>query len=158
MIHQWPDNGHDTRDAAPVSLTREQRWDLAGIFGAGLMSSVVIVAAAILPNPDGAPDPVPDPAPVHAGASAPPTVVPALTRSAPAVALAPAPIAPKVSTSELRDDVAPQPRVARLEEPARPIRATDQGDDPVSRKLTRFLTGDGRHTVRPFPTIDEGGR
>ena len=159
MIHQWPDEGHDTREAAPVRLTREQRCDIAGIFGAGLMSSAVIVAAAMFPGPEAAPDASPGPASLHAAASSQPAAAPAPVTSPPPVTSTPTQSTARVSTLELRNDPAPQPRVARLQTPARPVRAAAKpDDDPVTRKLTRFFTGDGRHTVKPFPTIDEDDR
>lgn len=142
MIHQWHDGDRSTHSAEPLPLTREQRWDLAGIFGAGLMSSAVIVAAAALSGPR----PEPQPMAVRTAPAAPVTITSTE-------------ILVPVSTPELQVVPASQPRVARTAPPRRPARVTAKKEQsPKPGKLTRLLAGDGRYSVKPFPTIHDGPR
>jgi hypothetical protein len=78
----------------------------------------------------------------------------------PPVRIAETYVAAAVSTPELRSTAAPRPRTSqvptagpRLARASVTASASSTKEAPISRKLTRFLTGDGRHTVRPFPTI-----
>jgi hypothetical protein len=136
MTHNWLDEGHAEQKTAPVHLTRGQWLDLAGIFVAGVVSSGFIVAAmlpVVFPRPSAAAKKSAVPAPVTIEAT---YVTAAITT--PTLASTPAPRLRSVAPST------PPPRVA--------ARVKEQ---PVTRKLARLLTGDGRHSVSPFPRIED---
>jgi hypothetical protein len=150
MIHQWPDEGRAAGAAAPVRLSRAQWLDLAGMLAAAAVSSAIIVAAMLS---DSALPPV---APLARGAVHSPVLIAASYIDAP------------ISTPPLRSTRAPR-RAAALAPVALPARtvlaearvAQDGGrskEMPVSRKLTRIFTGDGRYSVRPFPTVGDEQR
>jgi hypothetical protein len=142
MTHNWPDTGHVAQDAAPVRLTRAQWWDLAGIFTAGVVSSGLIVAALlpiVMPRP---------PARGKVAASRPAVKVASMFVEASITAPALASASPATP--------APRPRVVRAASNSRPPETTaSRTSQPVTRKLARLITGNGRHAVRPFPIVED---
>ncbi len=138
MTHNWLDEGHAEQNAAPVRLTRAQWLDLAGIFVAGLVSSGFIVAAML---------PVVFPRPAASAKKS--AVTPRVTVSSTYVT---------ASLITPTFESAPAPRLRSTSRPSStpPSRDTARAKEPpVTRKLARLLTGDGRHSVNPFPRIED---
>lgn len=156
MIHEWPTDAPKPPAAPALRLTRSQRWDVARIATAGIVTVAALGGSAWLITCQG------DQASAHGVASA------ASVESVPVEA--PVPSAVTIQISDVRVPVivderpavrAPRP-VARQVRPVGTTAAVTparKSDDPsLSRRVARFITGDGRHEVRPFPTVPDGHR
>ena len=158
MVHEWPTDAPKPAPAPPVRLTRSQRWDMARMATAGFVTVAALGGSAWLITCQG------DQASGHGIASA------ASVASVPIEA--PAPSAVTIQVSDVRAPVivderpepvrrAPRPEARQVRPVATtaavtPVRPSD--DPSLSRRVARFITGNGRHEVRPFPTIPDGQR
>jgi hypothetical protein len=161
--------------SSEVHLTRAQKWDLARLAVAAVASSVFFSLPIVLAGPQTA----------AAGTSAPPPSVRVSEEiaiagiSEPVAAATPAQA--DTDTAKHADAVAvvTSTKVVRITRPslsplpaseektaARPIqvraRVNPSSSTPtqpatLSRRLGRFLTGDGKYDPKPFPTVSTSG-
>jgi hypothetical protein len=129
-----------------VKLSRSARQDvgrlcLVSLLSTGFFATPLILAEDPLP-------PVPPRAPVEA--------------AAPSVTVVTTQVSAEVSMPELATPVNAMHVTARSARQARPLGTSFSRDaapsaerDTQLRRLGRWLAGDGRYTVRPFPTIDQ---
>jgi hypothetical protein len=142
-------NVGDLRDDS-VRLSSAQKRDLLGMSAAAVITAGLMVAPAILPRDQ-------DPTPLA-------------SRSVPSEATAPVFVAmrfePPVLVTTMPARIALPVRRTTTVSPrwmARPATTTtpvvavtarmDVPRKPLARRLAGFLTGDGTHAIRPFPTI-----
>lgn len=167
--HQWgvePNSTVTTFVEVPARLSWAQKRDLAGQAVAAVVTTALIAAPFITPPPG------------SRGASSEPTL-PAQSFVGVAAAVSVADADP-ISVVRPRARAAARPARARLETrlvanagPAVAIQAEAIGTSgasgsvavaemdvdretqrkPLARKLTGWLTGDGTHAIRPFPTV-----
>jgi hypothetical protein len=157
MIHEWPSDAGERPPPAgaprePARLSRDQQWDLARMVTAcvltmGALGAAVWFIACQDERQTGRAD-------HHLGPASP------------AVVITSADIVAPVTTPELgAGEAMTRPRAtggpnAPVRPPA-PNRSAARRATAVApshslpRRVARFITGDGRHEVRPFPTIDK---
>lgn len=155
MIHEWPTDAPKPAAGPPIRLTRSQRWDLARMATAGIVTVAALGGSAWLITCQG------DQASGHGIAAAASVASVSIEPSAfSAVTIQVSDVRVPVIVDE-RPERAPRP-VAHRARPAgtraavMPVRVSE--DPSLSRRVARFLTGDGRHEVRPFPTVPDGDR
>jgi hypothetical protein len=152
----------DRRTDASVRLSRDQKRDIASMVVASVITAGLIVAPAIAPRDQAVAlltsrsVPTLTSAPFIVDSRLEPPVVVTTTSSArpsrsrrTTSGIAPAlyhssasPVTPAVLTVRARQQD-PVVVTARLESSRRPL----------ARRLAGFLTGDGTHPIRPFPTV-----
>ena len=145
---------------APARLSFAQKRDLLGQAVAAVLTTALIAAPLISPAPDG-------------GSGRPPAALPAASYAAPVAAVAVADIAGSPILRELAKTTArtklrstpfnsmivmPDARQAPGFAPTGDVPVTthaarEQPRKPLARRLTGWLTGNGTHSVRPFPSI-----
>ena len=138
----------DEQRPSEVHFSRAQRWDLARMTAAALVSTGFFAAPVMLSQRT--------PAPVQPASVAAPA--PALPDDR--VQLVTTDVVAGVSTPRLELRT---PRVARAAAAPRPrprvVRASDKlAERTFGRRVVRLLAGDGRYTVRPFPTVQSASR
>jgi hypothetical protein len=157
-----PNSTVSTLVAAPVRLSSAQKRDLLGQAVAAVITTAMIAAPLVAPEPVS----VLSVAERSAG-SAPLPAVPVVALSAvpgTAILLAPAPVAPprvRQRAAVRFDSVLTPPASVRAEEDLAavtpyytPVAAAQETPRrPLGRRLTGWLTGNGTHTIRPFPTV-----
>jgi hypothetical protein len=134
----WKDDAAGTPRTG-VPLTPAQKRDLMRMAAVGVLSSGLIVAVFIAPRPG---VPGPSPAAQTARADTPITIVSVDVLADVSVpVLAPAP--------------AKRTAVRRAGQRPSGVRAAGAAPAPVklSKRLARFVVGDGQYSVRPFPTV-----
>jgi hypothetical protein len=149
MLHEWPPHARaepSSRPAPAPTLSRSQKWELARIAAAGLVtvcalagtawmvvsqSNQAAVNRAELPRADAAP---------RVTIQTSEIVVPVITDDGPRAAVQP--------------PTAAAPRRAAANSTRRAASTTTAAkSDRLPQRVARFITGDGRHEVRPFPTV-----
>lgn len=154
MVPEWPIDTRPEPAGSPLRLGAAQRRDLFRMATAGIVTAFALVGSALFISPEGD------------------------SRGAAGVAAAAEPAHPEPPDDDVTirtDDVVPtviveQPPPVRRA-PARPIArppqlvtksanvtTTPPREEPrtFGRRLARLITGDGRHEVRPFPTVPDG--
>lgn len=138
-----PSNAPQPSPAPATQLSRAQKWDLARMATAGLVT--VVALAWLIPGETrqataGQP----------AGREA---------EAAPRVTIRTTEIVVPVTPERRPEPAQPQRAAARapratMMAASRPAAAAPEPEpDPVARRLARLITGDGRYEVRPFPTV-----
>jgi hypothetical protein len=145
---------------APARLSFAQKRDLLGQAVAAVVTTALIAAPLMPPTPDG-------------GSGLPPAALPAASYAAPVASVAVAdiagsPILRELSRTTARNkqrgtplkamtlvpDASQGPGLALADYvPVTTDRAREQPRKPLSRRLAGWLTGNGTHSVRPFPTV-----
>jgi hypothetical protein len=157
MIHEWPSHAAPEEPGRPVpQLSRAQKMDLARMAAACLLSLAALGGAAwvFACHDDRRHN---ERADLHLGLPAPvvtvrttdviaPETTPELRAAGAATAAEPR------AGSAGRVAAAPSASAQRAE-PRRRAAAVEPGSLP--RRVARIITGDGRHDVRPFPTVPE---
>lgn len=128
-------------------LSARQRWDLGLLFAAGLVSTTLFVSPLLIPEE---PQLVAE-QPKAARAAAPVQIVSALHEAVVTVPQVAAPAAAYVN----RRRALSRPVSYQL---PREMPAARRSNPPLVRKLGRLVAGDGRYTVRPFPTVEPDPR
>lgn len=125
-------------------LSARQRWDLGLLFAAGLVSTTLFVSPLLIPEEPRLAAEQPEPA----RAVAPVQIVSALHK---AVVTVPQVAAPHGNKRRALS------RPVSYQLPAE-MPAARRSNPPLVRKLGRLVAGDGRYTVRPFPTVEPDPR
>lgn len=128
----------------PRQLSSRQRWDLGLLFAAGLVSTTLFVSPLLIPEEPRLVAEQPEPA----GAGAPVQIVSALHEAVVTVPQVAAPYGNKRRALS-------RPVSYQLH---RELPAARRSNPPLVRKLGRLVAGDGRYTVRPFPTVEPDPR
>jgi hypothetical protein len=156
MIHEWPPSAPaGERPASPPPareqprLTREQKGDLARIVVACILTMAALGGAGWFACQGDR---------LNARQDSPPGPV------TPAVTVQTTEVVAAVTTPDLGDvpgtaapsagPAAPAPARVVARRPAAP-RSTAAPSESLPRRVARFITGDGRHEVRPFPAVPE---
>ncbi|HTH04171.1 MAG TPA: hypothetical protein VL882_28050 [Vicinamibacterales bacterium] len=132
-----------------VRFTRAQKWDLVRISAAAVASTVFFTVPMFLVRPH--------PAAVRIEGRAPESRDIALATDRPVVSVVTATEFAIATTPAFQGQALARSRNGK---PAQVrARATTPAPDPPSlkRRLTRFLAGDGKYNVRPFPTVSTSG-
>lgn len=143
---------------APARLSYAQKRDLLGHAVAAVITTALIAAPLITPPDDGAGPPL--------------AALPAASFAAPVAAIAVADVTASSLMREIgrtpdsrqrtrpaRDDsTAVAPATAAVQVSEKPVGTSGRETPrkPLSRRLTGWLTGNGAHTVRPFPSVSPG--
>ena len=159
--------------SSEVHLTRAQKWDLARLAVAAVASSVFFSLPIVLARQGSAADantPTPSVKVAEeiaiAGVSEPITAaIPPRTdaqspRVADAVAVVTSTKAARITRPVLTSPVAPDKtsvRPVQVRARVSPPPSAPTQPAPLSRRLGRFLTGDGKYDPKPFPTITTSG-
>jgi hypothetical protein len=137
-------------------LSSAQKRDLLGQALAAVITTALIAAPLITPS-SGGPDVAESTLPAQSFAGTVPAIALAEERPAAPQQVARARVR---ASGRLMASAVPamalQPRVMASTGYARLMTASaarSESRKPLSRKLTGWLTGDGTHTVRPFPTV-----
>jgi hypothetical protein len=152
MIHEWPSDAAPHEPARPApGLSRAQKWDLTRMAAACVLSLAALGAVAWvfacqddrLRN---------ERADRHLGTPPPAVTVQVTEVVAPETT-------PRLEAAGVKPSAAPGLRAAgrTAARPSATARRTAASPEPESlpRRVGRFITGDGRHEVRPFPTVPE---
>jgi hypothetical protein len=152
MIHEWPSHAAPDDPARPAPrLSRAQKWDLARMAAACFLSLVALgtVVWVVVCQDDRIP---PGRANVHLGTPPAAVTVQVTDVVAPETT-------PQLEAARVEPSAAPGLRAAgrTAARPSATARRTAASPEPESlpRRVGRFITGDGRHEVRPFPTVPE---
>jgi hypothetical protein len=142
-------NVGDLRDDS-VRLSSAQKRDLLGMSAAAVITAALMVAPAILPRDQ-------DPTPLASRSVPSITTAPVLvaTRFEPPVVVTTMPARHILMTRRTATGSAawaPRPATTTATVVAVTARM-DTPRKPLARRLAGFLTGDGTHAIRPFPTI-----
>jgi hypothetical protein len=151
----------DRRTDASVRLSRDQKRDIASMVVAAVITAGLIVAPAIAPRDQAVAlltsrsVPALTSAPfIVASRLEPAVVVPTTSSARPSRSRRHAVIAPAVY------DVTASPVTsavltvsARQQDPVVVTARLEGARKPLARRLAGFLTGDGTHSIRPFPTV-----
>lgn len=142
-----------------VRFTRAQRLDLVRISAAAVASTVFFTVPIFLVRPDQ------PPAHIQSHSTSPPDVLLA-TSAAPATRFSALDgnAVSVVTSTEFASATMPslQGATAARSHSAKPpqVRARANTPDPpqsLSRRLARFLAGNGKYNVKPFPTVGTSG-
>jgi hypothetical protein len=148
MIHEWPPTRlrNRPRPAPAPTLSRSQKWELARIATAGLVTVCALAGTAWMiacQSGQAAADRV----------RAPRADVPARVTIQTAEIVVPV-VADEAPRPAVRPPTATAPRGATANATRRaPSTTTAAKSEGLPRRVARFITGDGRHEVRPFPTV-----
>jgi hypothetical protein len=144
-----------------VRLCRAQKCDLLRMAAAAFVSTGFFVMSLILAHGDRA-------APAQSVAAREPAAVVATRVAAPDINREVRPAAPARTRRHARaTTMVKTQRQPRAERTANLKRVTSRGDGdrsvvraaamPVGRKVARLITGDGRYSIRPFPSVATSG-
>lgn len=142
-----------------VRFTRAQRLDLVRISAAAVASTVFFTVPMFLVRPS------PPPARIESHTTSPRDIVLARSAEPPARATALDAHAVSVVTStEFASATMPslQGTAGTRSHSAKPPQVRARGNIPepaqsLSRRLARFLAGNGKYNVKPFPTVNSSG-
>lgn len=159
--------------SSEVHLTRAQKWDLARLAVAAVASSVFFSLPMLLAQPRSAADgnaPAPSVKVAEeiavAGVSTPvttanpPQAEPSSSRQADIVAVVTSTEWARITRPALAPSATPEKTSARsIEARARVTPPPPTATQPAtfSRRLGRFLKGDGKYDPKPFPTVTTSG-
>ena len=142
-----------------VRFTRAQKWDLVRISAAAVASTVFFTVPMFLVRP------INPPVHIESHTTSPRDILLGSSAEPPTRSTAPDGNAVSVVTStEFASATMPslQGTAAARSHSARPpqVRARSNTPEPpqsLSRRLARFLAGNGKYNVKPFPTLNSSG-
>jgi hypothetical protein len=152
MTHEWPTGSRPNPAERTPRLTAAQRWDVVRMATAGVVTVMALGGSAwFISNEED-----PGSATGVAVAAEPPRPAPHLDDE---VTVRTSDIVPRIVVEERKPAKrSPAPPAAR---PARLVtKSAAAAPQPQPRtlggRLARLITGDGRHAIRPFPTVPDG--
>ena len=150
-----------------VRFTRAQKWDLVRMSAAALASTVFFTVPMFLVRPNAAAPPMqksvtaPASNMMLAGLSSPtppstPIESTAVRTNTEAVMVLTSTEFATASTPVLQGNSSARSRATRPAE-LRARTNTTTSSPSLSRRLARFISGNGKYTIKPFPTVSTSG-